>query len=1100
MKDHDIRDTSVSVTDAGDEQQTLRQLEQMQRLVVMIVNDLLAADDATLDCRIDAALRHLGAVTGTDRTYVFQFRDEVYMDNTHEWCADGIAPMRSMLQDLQLAMAPHWWVTMRAEGCYVLADPEDEPDEDVRDLLIRQGVRSLLAVPLMRGKELVGFVGHDAVRAHRRHSTAEIELVRSVSNVIGTVLHRRAIETESQRTRRALAQERSRLHATMNALPDLVLEADCGGVFTGFRQTSPMTMALEAEEIVGKTPEQTLPAPVAALARRMMREVDHHKHSGPEEYYLDLPQGRRWYCAIGTARLPENHGDPYGYVFLVREITHEIDQRRQIAQLTAIAEQSANIAILTDADLRVTWVNAECELRTGYQAKHAVGMELETLLRLDTAAAAQIRAMRDKLHRGDPVLTELCATDRTGARWWSALGARVLRLKGDVTPSFVLVLTDITQRKQSEAAKDQAAADARAARIRLEEAVSALQNAFLYLDRDRRVVLCNAPYRALYPRTAHAMVPGAHLHDIIAEAERHGELATPLGGASPDTHPAARRFNTSSRFEAERQRPDGRWMRVVEQATVDGGRVAMLIDITALKDAEVRAVNDRAALLDASREGIAFVSPTGRLTHANPAFLALFGTHDAARIVGRHWTEMYPAAVSRYLEDTVTPALRSGGFWRGELHDVAGTGDDTVHDLSITRSGDGMLLCILRDVTRQRRAQKEQVRLREELQLAQRREVIAQLATEMAHDFSNLLSAINGSAEMIETNPADKASVAHARRIASASQQASHLLRRLVTLGQRNSQPVRMDLRQPVREAVELVQASVPHDGMLCLSLPETEVMISADPSDVMQVMLNLIINARDAVLDHAPNPPHPRITVSLQPADPADLCATFENGTPAPDQTYLRLQVSDTGAGMDATTRAQALQPYFSTKGPAGSGLGLTIVANVVKANGGLFSMTSLPGEGCTAVVLWPVRPALRNVPAAPAVPERSRALQGIRVLVVDDDDDVLAVLCTMIEGEGAEVVGCISGADALEAFHEDPHAWDIVLTDMNMPGMDGGQLATSLRALSGQSLAIVLISSLAQTTTNHHIHTMLFDAIVAKPVKRADLANTLRSVIEQH
>ncbi len=1097
VKDHHGTGVDDPQGDGPGAAQCRQRLEQMQRLVVLTINDLLSADGPSLNRRIRAALHQLGRVTGTDRTYVFQFQDEIYMNNTHEWCAQGIPPMRALLQDVPIAMAPHWWARMGSQGCHVLADLDEEPDDELRDLLAQQGIRSLLTVPLMRGPELVGFVGHDAVRAHRRFSRAEIELVRSVSNVIGTVLHRQAIETERRHAQRALAQERSRLHAMMRALPDLVLEADHDGIFTGFRQNAPMARTLEAEDVVGKSPEQTLPAPVAALARRMMRTIDRDGHAGPEEYYLDAPDGRRWFVAVGSARLAETRNAPHSYVFLVRDITHEIEQRRQIARLSAMAQQSTNSAILTDSELRVTWINAEGENRTGLTAGQVMGRDLAAVLRLDVDGKLQLRRLRDRLYNGDSVLVELCATDDDGNGWWCELGARTLRLKGDEAPSFMFILSDITQRKQSEAAKEQAAAEAQAARLRLEEAVGALRDAFVYLDRDRRMVLCNAPYRALYPRTAHAMVPGAHLHDLIAEADRNDELTHPLNGAPPASHPVARRFGTSARFESESQRPDGRWMRVVEQATADGGRVAMLVDITALKDAEARAVSDRATLLDASHEGIAFVGPSGRLTHANPAFLALFGAEDAAQVVGLHWTMVYPAAISQFLEDTVTPALRACGFWRGELHDVTGTGDDTVHDLSITRASGGMLLCILRDITRQRRSQKEQLRLREELQLAQRREVIAQLAAEMAHDFSNLLSAISGSAELIQSDRGGNAGAEHARRISAASQQASDLLRRLMALGQRNSQPRCMDLRQPVREAVDLVQASAPRSGIVQLSLPDTAVMISADPTEVMQVTLNLIINARDAVLDPAADLPRPRIAVSLRPADAADLAQPYDNGAPAPGRAYLRLEVSDSGPGMDAPTRAQAFQPYFSTKGRAGSGLGLTIVANVVNANEGLISMQSTPGQGCTAVVLWPVHRSADR-PAGPAAPPaRTDTLQGLRVLVVDDEDDVLAMLCAMIESAGGETAGCISGADALEALHDDPGGWDIVLTDMNMPQMTGADLARRLRQMPGQAPAIVLISALADDVLNHQVNSEIFDAVLSKPVPRAGLVSTLRRVM---
>ncbi|MCC5984459.1 MAG: PAS domain-containing protein [Rhodobacteraceae bacterium] len=1116
MKDNDpdtgqaMADDSASTGDArvpGTCAPPSRQTEQAQALVVSIINDLLCADTAELDRHIDTALERLGRFADCDRTYLFQIRDTVYLNNTHEWCAEGIVPMIDTLQDLPMALGEVWWREFRRQGHVYVPDVHNfQDDGDLRELLEHQQIRSVLGVPLRQGEELAGFVGYDAVRGPRSFSEIEIELIKSVANVIGTVLHRRDTEAQIELARRDLTAERNRAEAMMNALPDLVLEADADGDFIGYHQTSPMTMAVEPSEIVGQPPEAVLPPEIAALARRMMAETDRRGHAGPEEYSLDLPHGRRWYSAFMSARMPGTPGGRHGYVYVVRDITDETAQRHQIQQLGAIVEQTSSLVILTDTAGHIRWINAACERRTGFTPGSSRGLRPRDILRLDEAMPGEADRICNWLAADEVVLSEIRALDRDGAPWWASVDSRRLHLDCDNAPGHVLVLTDITDRKRAELAQAAATAQAEAARVRLGNAVNALQDAFVYFDRDRRLVLCNAPYRALYPKTAHLLIPGARLEDVIAEAARQGETAAALDPAHPETHPLIIRYDTP-RFETERALPDGRWLRILEKATSDGGRVGMMIDITALKNAEARALNDRAAVLDASREGIAFVNADGVVTHANPAFLTLFGIADPALIVGRHWTAFYPPEVTKALLQEAQPALDRSGFWQGEITIPDGTmdGDSAprVHELSITRESRGMLLCLLRDKSLERRAQQEQARLREDLQHAQRREVIAQIATETAHDFANLLAAISAALAAIDADTRD-AKAPELRRIESAINQGTGLLRRLTRLGSRERAPSRLDLRQPVIDAADLVRPSLRPGESIRLALPDTPVAVTADPTDVLQVVLNLLINARDAVAELPLRPDRPAITVRLRTAGSEDLRGAFDSGRVDPQRAFLRLDIADSGAGIAEDARAHVYTPSFTTKTGKGSGLGLVIVRNVLRAVGGHIRLAAGPDGGTIATVLWPVeardcqpRPAAASSgPADAAAVQDDHALAGVQVLVVDDDDDQLAWVCSTLEARGAEVAGCISAADALETMAEDPAPWDVVITDMQMPDMSGIELGTRIAA-GAHSPAMILLTALAISDLRDQIPQELFDAVLRKPVTPAQLAATIAAVL---
>ena len=218
------------------------------------------------------------------------------------------------------------------------------------------------------------------------------------------------------------------------------------------------------------------------------------------------------------------------------------------------------------------------------------------------------------------------------------------------------------------------------------------------------------------------------------------------------------------------------------------------------------------------------------------------------------------------------------------------------------------------------------------MQLAQRREIIGQMAAGLAHDFNNLLATISGSATLIaEATPRGTVAGQGAERIIAASDQAAGLVKRLMTLGARPSAKAPLDLRGPVAEAAELIRASIRAPLTLSVSLPETPVTALADATDILQVILNLAINARDAMAGSPGN-----ITLLLTPASAADLAGPFAIGAIDPSRSHVCLTVADTGPGIAATVLAEVFRPYFTTKGDKGTGLGLAVVSSVVTANGG--------------------------------------------------------------------------------------------------------------------------------------------------------------------
>lgn len=306
--------------------------------------------------------------------------------------------------------------------------------------------------------------------------------------------------------------------------------------------------------------------------------------------------------------------------------------------------------------------------------------------------------------------------------------------------------------------------------------------------------------------------------------------------------------------------------------------------------------------------------------------------------------------MERHVED----ALTSKGFWQEQLQALRSGALPLEIEISATRDGGSGTLCILRDISDRVRIRAEQDRLRDELELAHRREEAGQIAAGLTHDFNNLLAAISAAASLIE-ELASEDSKALAETIGNAVDQASRLVRRLMTLGKKSGPKRVIDLRNPLRDAVELVQASLRAPVTLEVALPAAPVLAFADQTSLTQMVLNLVINARDA-LSSVPGPA--RIAVDMAIATDADLRQPLDLGQIEPSQPHVRISVTDTGPGMDAATRAQIFSAYFSTKGDKGTGLGLPIVAGAVRDHKGGLTLQTAPGEGARFTILLPLKP----------------------------------------------------------------------------------------------------------------------------------------------
>ncbi len=459
-----------------------------------------------------------------------------------------------------------------------------------------------------------------------------------------------------------------------------------------------------------------------------------------------------------------------------------------------------------------------------------------------------------------------------------------------------------------------------------------------------------------------------------------------------------------------------------------------------------------AAIIEATTDFVGIFDPTGRVRYLNRAARQLIGLAEDAELTSLQIADLVPhPAATSLLDAAVAHTLRAGS-WAGEMTLLSRDGETIpVSQVLIAHHGDdgrpAYLATIIRDMRERRRAEEEQ-------RQSQKMEALGRLAGGIAHDFNNLLTVILGEADMLlddlQHDDPLRASVAQIRQSGS---RAATLTRQLLAFSRRQVlQPELIDLNAVIKGMEQLLRRLIGEDIVLTIVLASDLPAIRADPGQIEQVVLNLALNARDAM----PEGGQLLIATSVGLLDPDDARLPA-GGQPGPCAV---LTVRDTGVGIAPETQVHIFEPFFTTKPRGrGTGLGLATVHGIVRQSGGHVWFASEPGHGTTFTVYLPAAEgaALPAPVGPPAV--IARPADGT-VLLVEDDEGVRLLARQILRRAGFTVLEAADGqaALALAAGHRGPI--DLLLTDVVMPGgLNGVQLAGAMRA-SRPAIAVVYMS----------------------------------------
>lgn len=387
----------------------------------------------------------------------------------------------------------------------------------------------------------------------------------------------------------------------------------------------------------------------------------------------------------------------------------------------------------------------------------------------------------------------------------------------------------------------------------------------------------------------------------------------------------------------------------------------------------------------------------------------------------------------------------------------------------------------------------EQRKLEVELRQAQKFEAIATLSSGIAHDFNNILSAILGFAELAK-HKAEHGQEAKEQigAVVSASYRAKELVQQILTFSHKTpKRPIPIMPRIIVKESLKLLRATLPSSIELCEEISATDLKVLADPVEIQQVVINLCTNAL-----HSMAGGRGKLQIKLTPRELDQLeLADKKDISPG---SFIELTVCDTGSGMNRQTQERIFEPYFTTKEIGeGTGLGLSLVHVIVRECGGFIKLESAEGKGTTFHVYFPVMredllPKKVKDEATENLPTGTE-----RIMIIDDETSIIGLLSLLLEDLGYRVTPFTSSKKAMDEFAQNPLDYDLILTDLTMPDLNGSELAVKILKIKPET-PIILCTGQSASVTEEQFTKLGVKKFLLKPIGINKLANTVRQLLD--
>jgi two-component system cell cycle sensor histidine kinase/response regulator CckA len=900
------------------------------------------------------------------------------------------------------------------------------------------------------------------------------------SQLMGELVELRRRIAEREALESELKQSEAKYKELADSLPQPVFETDERGDLTFASRCAFDLFGYTRDEFEkGLNAFQMLAPEDRERAGENFASALSGEHLGGVEYTAQKKDGGTFPIEIYSSPVVREH-TAIGLRGIIVDLTErkktEEALRESETKYSALVENSKDGIIMIQEGV-LTFINKASTDLMGYSPEEMIGSSFMKF------AAPEYRDLVVKRYtermggKDVPSIYEIELLRNDGTTVPVELNAMHIEFGGK--PTDLAFVRDISERKQAEM-------EVQKRQVYLESVLHNAPEAIVTLDASNQVLEWNPGAEQIFGYTREETV-GKNIDDLIAGPEVYQE-ATAL------TRKALSGRRIPPR-ETVRYRKDGTPVPVILAASpifIDGelhGAVAVYTDITKRNLAEEALLESEERfriLVEESPFGVSIIGKDGRYTYLNPRFKAIFG-YDLKDIpTGRQWfSKAYPdqeyrrEAISAWIND-----LKGAGPGESRPETFTVTCKDgsekAIHFRPVTmKTGDQFL--IYEDVT-------ERKKLEEQLHLAQRMEALGTLAGGIAHNFNNLLTGIMGNASLmlLNTDPPHP----HYERLKAIEKlvdSGSKLTRQLLGYARKGQYEIKpLNINRVVRETADTFDATR-KDIRVHQYLAENLHGVQADQGQIEQVLWNLYVNAADAMVGGGD------LFIETRNVTHAELRG--KPYTVKPD-TYVLITVRDTGSGMDKKTMERIFEPFFTTKGLArGTGLGLASVYGMVKAHAGYIDVVSDRDKGTTFSIYLPA--SSQEVPDRPTTPGRlERGHETL--LLVDDEAMVLEVSQEMLEMLGYTVIPARGGREALELYRAHRDEIDMVIIDLIMPDMGGGETYDQLRGLNPH-VKVLLSSGYSIDGQASEILKRGCDGFIQKPFKARELSQMIRDILNK-
>jgi PAS domain S-box-containing protein len=863
--------------------------------------------------------------------------------------------------------------------------------------------------------------------------------------------------TDSRQAERELRESEERLRILLEGVQDYaIIMLDAEGRVASWNAGAERILGYRAEEIVGRHVSTFCPPEDIAQGKPAYKLRVAATEGRFEEEGLRVRKDGTgfWGHAVITA-LRDEHGRLRGFSKVTRDITERKRTEGALRRSEALLAEAERIAGLGSWE----WDIARNQLRWSDEVYRIFGLTPQSF-------GATYDAFLNSVHPDDRGVVSAAVNAALQGQEPYSITHRVVRPdgselvvheRGEVTCNegqpvrMVGTVHDITERKRAEEALAETTE-------KLGAVIEASPLAIVALDGGGLITMWNTMAERIFGWTQQEV------------------LGRPPPFVPPDMKQEFRRLRERIKtgealtgVELRRQRRDRAWvdlslsaapLRDAEERVV--GLVGVMEDITERKKAEA----ERTRLLTAieqTTEGIAITNTQGDIEYVNPGFTNITG-YTREEVQGQNPRFLKSGKHDEKFYTELWRTITAGRIWQGEIINRRQDGTHYTEWMTITPVRDQQgevtnFIAIKEDIT-------ERKQLAEQLRQAQKMEAVGRLAGGIAHDFNNVLMVIRGYSELLhdKLRGTDRLS-AMTGEIQQAADRATGLVRQLLAFSRKQVlQPQVLSLNTVVTNIEKMLQRLIGEDIELATALTPSLGCVKADPGQLEQAIMNLAVNARDAMPDGG------RLTIETSDVDLDESYAQQRLG--ARPGSFVLLAVTDTGHGMDKETQARIFEPFFTTKEKGkGTGLGLATVYGIVKQSGGYIWVYSEPGQGTTFKVYFPrVReaeePAVLPEPVAETVTPRQN---NRTALLVEDEALLRSLERQYLEASGYTVLEAKSGAEAIQVAGEHKGPIALLMTDVVMPGMSGRALAEQI-AERRPGIKILYVSGYPDQTIARH------------------------------